>query len=64
MYLLIIENNLGQVAEIYDFFEARGHVVDVAYDGASGIEFSERNAYDVIMLNKRLPDMTGFELCS
>ena len=63
MYLLVVEKDQDLVAKIYDFFEARGHVADAAYDGKGGKQFSDRNNYDVVILNSRLPDMKGAELC-
>jgi len=64
MYILVIEDNPDLVANLYDYFAAKGHVPDVSYDGRSGIEFANRNAYDVIILDLMLPDMDGMEVCS
>ena len=64
MYILVIEDNPDLVANLYDYFEARGHVPDVSYDGRSGIEFANRNSYDVIILDLMLPDMDGMEVCA
>ncbi len=64
MYILAIEDNPDLVANLYDFFEARGHVVDAAYDGNSGLTFVEQNSYDVVVLDLMLPDMDGLEVCS
>lgn len=63
MYILVVERNRDVVAGIYDFFEARGQVVDVAYDGKGGQEFSDCNTYDAIILNLKLPDINGADLC-
>lgn len=64
MYILIIEDNPDLVANLYDYFEARGHVPDISYNGHSGIEFANRNSYDVIILDLMLPDMDGMEVCA
>lgn len=64
MYILVIEDNPDLVANLYDYLEARGHVPDVSYDGRSGIEFANRNSYDVIVLDLMLPDMDGMEVCT
>ena len=63
MYILVIEDNPDLVANLYDFLEARGHVVDVAYDGHSGLEFATRNRYDLLVLDLMLPDIDGLEVC-
>ena len=51
MHVLIIENHRDAVPGLFDFLEAKGHVVDVA-----GIGFMDRNLamschYDAILLN-------------
>lgn len=63
MYILVIEDNPDLVANLYDFLEARGHVVDVAYDGHSGLEFATGNRYDLLVLDLMLPDIDGLEVC-
>ena len=64
MYILVIEDNPDLVENLYDFFEARGHVIDAAYDGNSGLRFVQQNAYDVLILDLMLPDIDGLKICS
>jgi DNA-binding response OmpR family regulator len=64
MHILFVEDNPDLVENLYDFFEARGHVVDAAYDGGSGLEFIRQNSYDVVVLDLMLPDMDGTEVCT
>jgi DNA-binding response OmpR family regulator len=64
MYILIIEDNPDLVENLYDFFEARKHVLDAAYDGSKGLQFVQNNLYDIIILDLMLPDMDGLEVCS
>lgn len=64
MYVLVIEDNSDLVANLYDFLEPRGYVVDAAYDGRSGLHFARDNEYDAIILDLMLPDMDGQEVCS
>lgn len=63
MYILFVEDNPDLVENLYDFFEARGHVVDAAYNGNSGLELIQKNSYDVVILDLMLPDMDGTEVC-
>ena len=63
MYILVIEDNADLVANLYDFFEASGHVVDAAYDGVSGLDFARRNSYDAIVLDLNLPGKDGLDVC-
>ncbi len=64
MYILIIEDNPDLIANLYDFFEPRGHIVDTAYNGNSGLELVLQNSYDIVVLDLMLPDMDGLEVCS
>jgi DNA-binding response OmpR family regulator len=64
MHLLLIEDNPDLVENLSDFFEARGHTVDIAYNGLSGLRFAQENRYDVIVLDLMLPGMDGLEVCA
>ena len=63
MYILVIEDNPDIVENLFDYFEGRGHKVDAAYDGISGLEFVVKNIYDVVILDLMLPGMDGLEVC-
>jgi DNA-binding response OmpR family regulator len=64
MHLLIIEDNPDLVENLSDFFEARGHSVDLAYNGLTGLRFARDNRYDVIVLDLMLPGMDGLDVCA
>jgi len=63
MYTLVIEDNPDLVANLYDYLEPRGYVVDAAYDAKSGLRFAQENDYDAIILDLTLPGMDGLEVC-
>jgi len=64
MYILVIEDNPDLVENLSEFFEDGGHIVDIAYNGLTGLNFALNNAYDVIVLDLMLPGMDGLEVCS
>ncbi len=64
MYILIIEDNPDLVANLYDYLELQGYVVDAAYDAKSGLQFALENDYDAVVLDLMLPGMDGLEVCS
>ncbi len=61
--VLIVEDQHDLAANIWDFLERRGHVVDHAADGASGLLHASRNRFDVIVLDLGLPRLDGLHLC-
>lgn len=62
MRLLVIEDNRNLIANLFDYFEARGHVLDVAPDGITGLHLAATQAYDAILLDWMLPRMEGPEV--
>lgn len=63
MRLLVIEDNRDLAANLVDFMEDRGHAVDVAGDGLTGLHLATVNDYDAILLDLMLPGMDGITLC-
>jgi DNA-binding response OmpR family regulator len=61
--VLLIEDQLDIAANIWDFLERRGHVVDHAVDGANGLAQALRGGADVIVLDLGLPRLDGLDLC-
>jgi len=64
MFVLVIEDNPDLVANLYDFLEPLGYVVDAAYDARSGLRFAREKSFDAIILDLTLPGMDGLEVCS
>src|ERR1700722_6761456 len=61
--VLIIDDELSITQALGTFFErSGGHVVLAAHTGAEGIELFERARPDLVLLDVRLPDMTGFDV--
>ncbi len=63
MHILIIEDNRDLASNMFDFFEAKGHVVDAAADGITGMHLALTHLYDAIVLDLMLPGMDGITLC-
>ena len=63
MNLLLIEDNRDLATNMFDYFETRGHILDIAGDGISGLHFASTNPYDAIVLDIMLPGMDGLTLC-
>jgi DNA-binding response OmpR family regulator len=63
MRVLIIEDNRDLATNMFDFLEAKGHIVDAAGDGITGMHLALVNQYDAIILDLTLPGMDGITLC-
>ena len=62
MRLLVIEDNRSLVANLFDYFEARGHSLDAAPDGVTGLHLASTQVYDAVILDWMLPRMDGREV--
>ena len=63
MRVLIIEDDSAIAANLYDYLEARGHAVDAAGDGVTGLHIAVSREFDAILLDLGLPGMDGLTLC-
>jgi DNA-binding response OmpR family regulator len=63
MHLLLIEDHADIAANITEFFEARGDVVEHVVDGTSGLHKALADSYDAIVLDLLLPGLDGLTLC-
>jgi len=64
MRILIVEDEHRIAQTIKKGLEQERFAADVAYDGQSGYDFATTEDYDVIILDRMLPAMTGMEVCS
>ncbi len=63
MRILIIEDNRDIALNIGDYLEEKGHTVDFAGDGITGLHLAVVNDFDAIVLDLALPGMDGLEVC-
>ncbi len=63
MHILLIEDNADLTANIVEFLSARGHELDSAADGVTGLHLGVVNVYDAIVLDIMLPGIDGLALC-
>jgi DNA-binding response OmpR family regulator len=63
VHVLLIEDNEDLAANICEYLQAHGHVLDSAGDGVTGLHLAVVNAYDAIILDVMLPGVDGLALC-
>jgi len=60
--ILIIEDEGSQRMLLREFLEERGYTVDEAETGEEGIKKVKKKAFDVVLIDIRLPDISGIEV--
>ena len=63
MRILVIEDNRDILANVLDYLELKGYVVDCAQDGLSGLHLAATQDYDLIVLDLMLPGIDGLQVC-
>ena len=63
MRILIIEDDHAIASNLYDYLSARGHAMDAAADGATGLHLALSQIFDAIVLDIGLPAFDGLTLC-
>lgn len=63
MRILIIEDNPDILANVADYLTLKGHVVDCAQDGLSGLHLAATGGHDLIVLDVMLPGIDGYQIC-
>src|SRR5690349_10458674 len=61
--VLIVDDTPANITLLSAILLARGFDVTVATNGRRALALAESQAPDVVMLDVRMPDMDGFEVC-
>jgi DNA-binding response OmpR family regulator len=62
MRILIVEDEKDMAQLLKTGLEEENHVVNIAFDGISGLELAQTFNFDVITLDVMLPRLDGFEV--
>ena len=60
--VLVVDDDVDTCRNLSDILHDLGHQVDVAHDGPSALELVRRTAYDVALLDYKMPGMDGLTL--
>jgi CheY-like chemotaxis protein len=61
--ILVVDDDAGTCRNMADLFGDLGYVVDAAEGGDRALEKAGRQAYDLGLLDLRMPGMDGLTLC-
>jgi DNA-binding response OmpR family regulator len=62
MRVLVVEDNAKMAELVRRVLASERHVVDLAPDGATGLALAAEGEFDVIVLDRMLPDLDGTEV--
>jgi two-component system cell cycle response regulator DivK len=62
--ILVIEDDPASLELLKYLLERVGHTVRGAPDGATGLRAALDNAYDLVLCDLQMPELTGFEVIS
>ena len=58
--LLLIDDDEELCSELKEILEVEGYKVDIALDGLNGLRYLQERKYKIIILDLRLPGLTGY----
>lgn len=64
MKLLVVEDEQRIAQAIKTGLEQEHHTVDVVHTGTAGLDFAISEEYDLIILDRMLPEMDGLAVCT
>ena len=62
MRILLVEDEIRLAEALEQILKKQGYLVDTTPDGAVGLDMAETGIYDVIILDRNLPNMEGVEI--
>ena len=63
MRILLVDDHQDAANSLARCMKVQGHLVQVAYDGATGIKLASQFRPEVVLLDIGLPDMSGIDVC-
>ncbi|WP_313341683.1 response regulator transcription factor [Sedimentibacter sp.] len=64
MRILIIEDDTALCGAVKFHLEQEGYIVDTCLNGEDGLHFIKQEAYDLILLDRLLPELDGMDVLS
>jgi len=63
MYVLVVDDDPDILSTVVDHLELQGIIADCASSGQQALGLTERNRYDVIVLDVMMPGLDGLSTC-
>ena len=62
MRILMVEDDQALCAAVDIHLRQQGYTVDYAHTGEDGLHFALQNAYDLILMDRMLPELDGLDV--
>ncbi|MEI6427361.1 MAG: two-component system response regulator RppA [Pseudanabaena sp. ELA607] len=63
MRILLVDDEAELIKPLQRILSNEGYAVDIATDGAQGWQLVQNQAYDLLILDWLMPEMSGLEIC-
>jgi DNA-binding response OmpR family regulator len=63
MKILLVEDDRSLASALQKVLSEQHYLVDIAFDGQTGLELAEAYEYDLIVLDVQLPKQSGISIC-
>ncbi|MBI4335585.1 MAG: response regulator, partial [Candidatus Omnitrophica bacterium] len=60
--VLIVDDDKELCQEMTEILQEEGYLVDQEHDGIRGKSLAETNNYDIVLLDVKIPEITGLEI--
>lgn len=60
--ILILEDNVNLVANLFAYLEPRGYLLDTAQDGLAGLTLAQQGSYHLLIIDLGLPTKQGIDI--
>ncbi|OXX83659.1 two-component system response regulator [Paraclostridium benzoelyticum] len=64
MNILLVDDEKKICEFVKAYLDKEGYKTDVAYNGNDAINYLDNNQYDIVLLDRMLPDISGEEICN
>lgn len=61
--ILVVDDEKKICEFVKAYLDKEGYDIDIVYDGKTAIDYFDKNKYDIIVLDRMLPDISGEEVC-
>ncbi|WP_250673911.1 response regulator transcription factor [Paraclostridium ghonii] len=62
--ILLVDDEKKICEFVKAYLDKEGYKTHIAHDGNDAIKYLDKNQYDIVLLDRMLPDITGEEICN